>query len=165
MEAPGLRLQSQWGRHFFEIYAGLDNYNYAKYSAQNLTDWKVGADGRWDISRAAMVSSNVYYGEMHEPWESPNNLPGFQASPNRYYQTHADLISAYQPNRLGVGFGGSFDRYDWTNTPAIGGGTLFNNDRNEDEYQAYGKVFYDFSPGYSGFLKASYDGRHFDHRI
>ena len=51
------------------------------------------------------------------------------------------------------------------NTPAIGGGTLFNTDRNEDEYQAYGKVFYDFSPGYSGFLKASYDGRHFDHQF
>ncbi|MGA7712296.1 MAG: outer membrane beta-barrel protein, partial [Rhizomicrobium sp.] len=76
-----------------------------------------------------------------------------------------ELISAYQPNRLGVGFGGSFDRYNWQNTPAIGGGTLFNSDRNEDEYQAYGKVFYDFSPGYSGFVKASYDGRHFDHQF
>lgn len=165
VEAPTVRLTSQWGRHFFEIYGGVENYNYAKYSAQNLTDWKVGADGRLDISRAAMISSNVYYGELHELWSSPNNVAGFQASPNRYYQTHAELVSAYQPNRLGVGFGGSFDRYDWTSTPKIGGGLLFNNDRNEDEYQAYGKVFYDFSPGYSGFLKASYDGRHFDHEF
>ncbi|MDE2185024.1 MAG: outer membrane beta-barrel protein [Alphaproteobacteria bacterium] len=158
-----LRLQSQWGRHFLEVYAGLNNYDYAKLSAQNLTDWKVGTDGRLDISRSAMLTANVFYGEMHELWSAPNNVVRFQASPNRYYQTHAEVVTAYQPNRLGIGFGGSFDRYDWMSTPAIGGGTLFNSDRNQDEYQAYTKVFYDFSPGYSGFVKASYDGRHFDH--
>ena len=161
LEAPTLRLQSEWGRHFFEIYGGLENYNYTSFTAQDLTDWKVGTDGRLDISRAATVSSNVYYGEFHEPWKSPNSQ-GFQASPNRYFQSHADIAAAYQPNRLGIGLGGSFDRYGWTSTPKIGGGAQVNNDRNEDEYQAYGKVSYDFSPGYSGFLKAAYDGRHFD---
>lgn len=162
-ESPTLRLQSQWGRHFFEIYAGLNNYNYLKFSDQNLMDWKVGTDGRLDISRAAVLTANVYYGEMHELWSAPNNIVGYQASPNRYYQTHAEVITAYQPNRLGIGFGGSFDRYDFTSTPEIGGGLLYNSDRNEDEYQGYAKIFYDFSPGYSGFVKASYDGRNFDH--
>lgn len=160
--APTLRLQSQWGLHFLEVYGGLDNYEYAKKSGEDLTDWKVGADGRLDISRAATVSADAYYGEFHELWSSPN-IVGFQAGPNRYDQTHADVISAFQPNRLGFGAGASYDRYNWLNNHAIGGGTLFDTDRDESEYQAYAKIFYDFSPGYSGFVKGSYDDRHFDH--
>jgi hypothetical protein len=160
--SPTLRLKSQWGEHFFEIYTGLNNYEYTKYTGENLTDWIVGTDGRLDISRAAELSANVFYGEFHELWSSPNSIAGYQASPNRYYQTHADVQAAYQPNRLGVGLGGSYDRYVWTATPEIGGGWLYNSDRNQDEYQAYGKVFYDFSPGYSAFVKVSYDDRHFD---
>jgi len=158
--SPTLRLQSQWGRHSLELYCGSSTYEYSKFSGENLTDWKVGADGRLDISRAMMFSANAYYGEFHELWSAPNNLL-FQASPNRYYQTHADVETAYQPNRLGIGFGGSYDRFAWLNTPEIGGGTLYNYDRNESDYQVYGKVFYDFSPGYSGFMRVTYDTRQF----
>lgn len=161
-ETPEVRLVSQWGRHFLELYAGADNYNYSQFSHLNLTDWTAGLDGRYDISRAANLTASGYYGEYHESLDSPNTL-GFQESPNRYNKAHGDVTGTYQPNRLGIGFGGSVDRYDWKSTPLIGGGTLFNSDRNESEYQAYAKVFYDFSPGYSGFLKGLYDDRHFDH--
>lgn len=161
-ETPELRLQSQWGRHFFEVYGGIDNYNYSKFSRLNLTDWTTGLDGRYDISRAAFVSAAAYYGEYHESLSSPDTV-GFQESPNRYNKGHAEVTGKYQPNRLGVGVGASVDHYDWKSTPLIGGGDLFNTDRNEDEYQGYVKAFYDFSPGYSGFVKALYDDRAFAH--
>ena len=161
-EAPSLRLQSQWGRHFFEVYGGVDNFNYAKFSRLNLMDWNVGSDGRLDISRAAIFSAAGSYGEYHENLNSPNTV-GFQASPNRYYKGHFEASGAYQPNRLGIGLGASYDRYDWQSTPILGGGTLFNTDRNESEYQGYAKLNYDFSPGYSAFLKGLFDDRHFDH--
>ncbi|MEJ0027277.1 MAG: outer membrane beta-barrel protein [Rhizomicrobium sp.] len=160
-EAPSLRLISQWGRHFFEVYGGADNYNYASFSRLNLTDWNVGSDGRFDISRAADWSANASYGEYHEALSSPNTV-GFQSSPNRYNKTHVDTTGRYQPNRLGFSIGGGYDRYDWLNTPKIGGGLLFNTDRNEDEFQGFAKVNYDFSPGYSGYVKALYDSRQFD---
>jgi hypothetical protein len=160
--APTLYLQSQWGRHFVELYAGSKSYFYSVFTDENLTDFKVGGDGRYDISRAAVLAVNGYYAEMHELWSAPNNVTGYQKSPNRYFQTHADITSAYQPNRLGIGLGMSFDRYDFTNTDRIGGGVLSNNDRDQYNYQGYAKVFYDFSPGYSGFVKASYDERDFD---
>lgn len=160
--APALYLKSQWGRHFLELYAGSKSYFYSVFTEENLTDWNYGADGRFDISRSAAVSLNAYYGEMHEQWSSPNNETGYQAEPNRYFRTHADMTAAYQPNRLGIGMGVSFDRYDYRFTPRIGGGYLSNNDRDQNEIQAYTKLYYDFSPGYSAFVKASYDERDFD---
>jgi hypothetical protein len=161
-ETPQLRLQSQWGRHFLEIYGGADNYNYDKFGRLNLTDWTTGADGRLDISRAFTANAAGSYGESHESLESPNNV-GFQASPNRYYKGHGEVTATYQPTALGFSAGASVDRYDWQNTPILGGGTLSNSDRNETETQAYLKSFYVFSPGYAGFIKASYDDRSFDH--
>jgi hypothetical protein len=162
-EVATARLQSQWGRHFLEFYGGVDNYNYSKFSRLDLTDWNIGSDGRLDISRAMRLNAAGSYGEYHEPLNSPNTV-GFQASPNRYDKGHADLSLSYQPNRLGFGFGGSYDRYDWQNTPLIGPppGTLVNKDRNESEYQAYARVSYDFSPGYSMFVKGLWDDRQFD---
>ncbi|MEI9989858.1 MAG: outer membrane beta-barrel protein [Rhizomicrobium sp.] len=160
-EAPSFRLMSQWGRHFLEVYGGVDNYNYSSFSHLNLTDWSVGSDGRLDISRAADLSANVSYGEYHESLSSANTV-GFQASPNRYNKAHADSTARYQPNRLGFSAGASFDRYDWLNTPRVGGGILFNSDRNEDVFQGFAKVNYDFSPGYTGFVRALYNSRQFD---
>lgn len=163
--APGLRLQSQWGRHFVELYSGLKHYEYTRFAGQNLTDWNVGTDGRLDISHAAAIQANVSFAELHELWSSPNNIAGYQAAPNRYYQTHADVQGVYQPNRLGAAIGFSFDRFGWLDTPKIGGGLLTNSDRDEDIYQAFAKVFYEFSPGYSAFVRASYDQRVFDQRL
>jgi hypothetical protein len=159
--SPALRLTSQWGRHFLEIYSGLNSYNYAKFGDENLIDWNIGTDGRIDISRSANVTANLYYSELHELWSAPNNVVGYQAKPNRYRQTHAETIGVYQPNRLGFSVGASFDHYSWAQTPAIGGGWLYNGDRDQNEYQAFFKTYYDFSPGYSAFVKASYDERDF----
>jgi hypothetical protein len=159
---PVMRLQSQWGLHFLELYTGAASYNYIDNDNQSLTDWNVGTQGRLDIVRGAYVRANVQYAQMHEFWSSPNTQPGFQLSPNRYFNTHAEVTGAYQPSSFGVGAGFSYDRFNWTNTPAIGGGFISNDDRDNDETQFYVKTFYDFSPGYAGFLKYAYDKRAFD---
>lgn len=161
VEAPTFRLQSQWGRHFLEFFGGLDNYNYDKNTSLNLTDWDVGGDGRLDISHALTVSATGSFSELHEVLSSPNTI-GLQAAPNRYFQPHGEVSATYQPSSLGFTVDGQIDRFDWRDTPEVGGGTLVNTDRNETEYQAYAKAFYEFSPDYSGFVKASYDNRTFD---
>lgn len=158
---PTFRLASQWSTNYLEFFGGANNYDYASFSSQNLTDWDIGGDGRLDITHAAFETANVFYTELHEPNWSPN-VVGSQARPNRYYQTHADTTGQYQPSRLGLGWGGTFDRYDWSPTPLIGGGIQSNSDRNMDEYQAYAKGFYEFSPDNSAFLRMHYDSRQFD---
>jgi hypothetical protein len=160
-ETPALRLQSQWGRHFLEFFGGADNYNYAKFSSLNLTDWNVGGDGRVDVVQGVAIGSAASYGEYHEPLYSPNTL-GNQASPNRYHKVHGEITGTYQPNRLGVGMGVSLDRLTYEDAPLVGGGFIDNADRAEDEVQGYVRAMYNFSPGYTVFLKGSYDTRAFD---
>lgn len=158
--APSFRLQSEWTRHLLEVYGGLNNYNYARNTSENLTDWNVGADGRYDIAGGTSVYANGSASELHEARSSPN-VTGFQASPNRYFLYHGEATGTIQPNRLGFTAGGTIDSFDYENTPLIGGGFLNNSDRDYDEYQGFLKAFYDFSPGYSGFFRAAYDSRKF----
>lgn len=158
---PTFRLASQWSSNFLEFFGGANNYDYVKSSSQNLTDWDIGGDGRLDVTHAGFETTNAFYAELHEPNWSPN-VVGSQSRPNRYYQTHADTTGQYQPNRIGFGWGGTFDHYDWTSTPLIGGGLQSNSDRNMDEYQVYARAFYEFSSDFSAFLRAHYDSRQFD---
>lgn len=159
--SPSLRLRSDWGRNALEFYGGLNDYRYLKFTQENLTDWNAGADGRYDIAEGASLFANGSAAEEHESLASPN-VVGNQQSPTRYYDKHAELSPSIQFNRLGFTAGGIFDRYDYTDTPLVGGGLEDNADRNFDDYQAYLKSSYDFSPGYSVFVKASYDSRQYD---
>lgn len=158
--APAFRIRSDWNQHMLEAYAGLNNYEYASNSSENLTDWNAGADGRYDITGGSSVYANGQASQLHEARSSPN-ATGFQAAPNRYFQYHGETDATYQPNRFGLTAGAQVDSFIYQNTPITGGGYLNNKDRNYSEYQGYGKASYDFSPGYTGFLRASYDTRQF----
>jgi len=160
-EIPTLRLQSQWGQHFVEVFGGADNYNYSRFSSLDLTDWNIGAAGRYDIMRGTSVAGSNTYGEYHEALYSPNTV-GNQNSPTRYHKNHSEITATYHPAELGISAGFTIDRLTYASVPLLGGGLVGNTDRNEKEYQAYIRSFYDFSPGYSAFVKVSYDSRAFD---
>jgi hypothetical protein len=160
-ETPTVRLQSQWGQHFLEVFGGADNYNYSRFSSLDLTDWNMGIAGRYDVMRGVSLSGNSTYGEYHEALYSPNTV-GNQISPTRYHKNHSEVTASYHPARLGLGAGFSVDRLTYGSVPLLGGGLVGNTDRNEKIYQTYVRGFYDFSPGYSTFIKATYDSRAFD---
>jgi hypothetical protein len=159
--APTFRMTSQWNRHMLEFYGGLSDYQYIKLTQQDLADWNIGTDGRLDITGGSSIFANASTAELHELLSSPNTV-GNQKSPNRYFDNHAEVDATVQPSLLGFSAGGIFDRDVYLNTPLIGGGDVNNTDRNFDDYQGYVKAFYDFSPGYSGFLRGTYESRDFD---
>ena len=159
--SPAVRLASEWGRHDIEIFADADHFIYSSQKGEDLTDWTTGGKGRLDISHAATLLADASFGEYHELWSAPD-AESFQAAPNRYYQAHVTASLTYQPSQLGVSAGGSFDRYDWTSTPRIGGGLLDNSDRNEDKLEGYLRLFYEFSPGYAAFVRATFNDHKFD---
>jgi hypothetical protein len=163
-EAPAVRLRSQWGRHFLEFYGGLNHYDYGRFSSLNLTDWNMGAGGRYDVTYGSAIAVAASYGNYHEPLYSPNTV-GNQEAPNQYHKAHTNISASYRPNRLGFDGGASIDQLTFGNTPKVGGGFINNADRDETEYQAYARTSYDFSPGYFAFLKAGYDERVFDQEL
>ncbi len=157
---PSLSLRSQWGRNALSIYGGAQSTIYNKLSSETVTDWAVGSAGRVDFLEHSDIRANVYYDALHEPRTSPD-IPGLAAKPTGFSLFHSDLAIDHRPGRAEITVGASLDDYKYQDTALIGGGELNNAGRDEDVYTVFTRGSYDFSPGYSAFIGASYEDRNF----
>jgi hypothetical protein len=159
--APDILIASNWTQHALNLRGGLQQLEFTEHDSESRTNFNVGTDGRLDILRGVTLSGALGYTVTHEPRTSPD-LPGFAASPTRYGITHAQAIFRYQPVAFGFETGILYDSYAYNNTKLFPAGTLNNHDRDHDQTQVYARADYEFSPGYTAFLRGTYDTRSFD---
>jgi hypothetical protein len=153
---PSLVLNSQWGVHMLNLHASAQYYDYARLHNETHLDADAGGVGRLDILRGIDIGALADYQIGHEPRWSPDQ-PGFAEKPTEYSLAHGEAAFNYHPFALAVSTGLIFDRYDYQATPLIGGSVLSNADRDRNDYQGYLKAGFEFSPGYSGFVRGIYD--------
>ena len=151
----------------------LDLYgqtSYNEYRQYNLTTWLTGLRGRYEISHDATFEGNISDGLFYESYSSPNTAPTSKR-PNEYSVIDASGKVNYKPSRIGVTVGGSYDAYAFTATP-------INTDvvpppfppntnflRNAQLAKGWVEGTYDFSPGYSAFVRATYNDDAYSHVI
>src|SRR6185312_6966833 len=165
LEAPSFFLGSQWGRHELDLFGNVAAQQYNDVTGEDATDWTVGGNGRLDIQRGSDFSGTVSHSSLHEPRNSPD-LPSFAAEPTKYTQTHAQGALNYSPYNFGFRAGATIDRFDYSATPVLGGAAPINNtDRNRNEYDAYARASYLFSPGYAMFVQTDYIAQDFDQAL
>jgi hypothetical protein len=130
-------------------YQDLDQYDLVTYNA--------GVQGQYEISHAARVSLNVSDGLFYEDYSSANTF-AFEKRPNQYYLFDAAGKFEYKPNRLGVTVGGSYDSYAYTDTPLnVAPFNQYFGWRNANINKEWAELSYDFSPGYSAFVRGTYN--------
>ena len=160
-ETPGLRLQSEWSRHEFDLYANMDALQYSSLSNDSQTNFTFGGDGRLDVTRGIDVLGGGSYANMHEARNSPEQA-GNALKPTSFRQSNANASFEYHPYSFAFSFGGTYQRSDYSATLINGGPPLSNKDRNGDIFDVFGKAAYEFSPGYAAFVRADYNTHSFD---
>jgi hypothetical protein len=158
---PSFTLESDWARHALNFTGSLTRYEYMEEDSENRTDWTVGAEGRIDVLRGTMIEGEAAYLNAHEPRYSSNE-PGLAAAPTEFSQFHAAAAITHQPNRFGIQIGGGYDRFRFDDTELLGGGSFSNEDRDEQQYNAFIKASYEFQPGTAVFIRGSYDDQNFE---
>jgi hypothetical protein len=159
--APSFSLKSDWGRHMIELTGSATRYQYASLIKENRTDWNVGFDGRYDVWHDIAVNGATSYGLYHEPRYSAND-PGNAATATSFSLLHGELSVDKLSDPFGVSLGGTFNRFNYRNTPLIGGGVQNNDARDEDSWSGFAKAAYEITTGFAVFLRGSYDARQFD---
>jgi len=164
---PTLILDYDVERLKLDLY-GQTSYN--EYSQYNLTTWLMGLRGRYEISHDATFEGNVSDGLFFEPYSSANTNSTASVTakrPNEYETIDASGKFNYKPNRLGATIGGSYDAYAFTATPinAAVQPTNVNFLRNAQVAKGWLEGTYDFSPGYSAFLRGTYNSDQYSHSI
>ena len=107
------------------------------------------------------IVGTAFYNSTHEPRNSVDQ-PSAAASPTAYRDTHAEGTFEYKPTRIGFYAGIIFDRYDYSPTELLTGGSLSNQDFDRDVVQGFVRGSYEFSPGYAAFVRVSYNTHDFD---
>jgi len=163
-EIPTLILDYETNEAHVDFYADGTFDQYTRLTTVNTKQYDFGTKGTYAITRAASLSGNISYSQLAEALSSSDTV-NTQSQPNLYTLFDVSGEFSYKPNRLGFDIGGAHDTYHFFNTPEFGGGTLYNQDRNNTIDKGFGQVSYDLSPGYSTYVRATYNNDSFEQKV
>jgi hypothetical protein len=157
---PSLTLDSNWNNHALSITADANLGIYGDNSAEDYANYGIVGDGLIDVRRNFNVFFGSTFQHLHEDRGSPN--AAVSTEPTEYDRHGAHAGFDYKPNRFGViGQVGLFD-LDYDNTFTSAGVVNNNADRDRQVTEGSLQLSYDFSPGYTGFVRGVFNEREYD---
>lgn len=108
--APAVRAQSTYARHSIGFGAAGSMGTALKDSADDFFDWRIGADGRIDLSRKSRIDAAVGYSLDEEDDEDVDSEDGDGDVP--VHSIDARLGYSVQGDRMGFGVGSTVSRLD-----------------------------------------------------
>ena len=158
--APQLNVRSDWNQNSVELAAGGRLGFYFDQSGENYKDAFASAAGKLDVSSNTVLHGRLGLQRDHEERGDPNEVNG--SEPTVFYTYAGTVEGSHRFNRLTLSGAGDIRRIEYDNTPAGNNSTIDNSDRDRVEYRPGVKAAYEFSPGYSGFVRVEGDIRHYD---
>jgi opacity protein-like surface antigen len=162
--SPSLALKSNWSRHALNFDAGGDFDRYRNHDAENVNDYWLGFDGRYDLS----PTSNIFGGARHTRDHEDRSTPGSdvtQIEPTRYDHDEAHLGIAHAFGGFRLRLGSTYDRYDYKDG-ILGSGAVSDNDYRDHNLSSLGvRLGYVLSSRYELFGQVATDNRRYDNPI
>ncbi|MBP2294784.1 outer membrane beta-barrel protein [Azospirillum rugosum] len=157
---PRVDVRSDFNNHALNFSAGGSFGNYFDYSSENYQDYRVQADGRYDITRDSSISGLIFNRRDHEGRSDPDiqTSPGTSrfAEPVNYYTTGADAAFNQRFNRLRFRLSGLAHYTSYEDAKLTNGVTESQEDRDRWDYATTGRVGYEFIEGYEAFVQGTY---------
>ncbi len=154
--APSLLLTADTSRYRWDVRAGIEWLEFDKFDDESRTNYGAGTTFRTEVVRDTSLNGRLNYDVGHEDRGDPNSLAS-NVEPVKYKTFDTGLGFERAAGRVIFGLDGGYKNLNY-NDVRRNNGTLANNDDRDRNYaQIGGKVGYEFSPGYSFLVRASYD--------
>ncbi len=164
--SPSVALKSNWNRHALNVDAGADLDRYRNNDAEDVNDYWLGFDGRYDVSNQTNVFGGARYSRDHEDRSTPGSLnSSAQVEPTLFDHAEAHLGVAHEAGAFRLRAGGTFDQYDYKNGVSGTGAAVDNDYRDHDLGSLGARLGYVLSPLYEFFGQVATDTRHYDQLI
>ena len=153
--APSVLVESQWSRHSLSFGSFLESRLYPYESKQNYLNWGFGSTGRFDLLDTTNFETSIDYQRLTEDRSGVDVLL-YAPNPSNYGQFDASGVFNHRFDQLTASIGGSYTGLDYRT----------HSQEYRDRWIAEGvaQLGYIFSPGYSAFVRGSYNDRDYDHR-
>lgn len=152
--APAVLVESQWSRHSLSFASFLESRLYPEESRQDFLDWGFGSKGRLDLQSTTDFSASANYQRLTED-RSGVDVVLAAPKPSNYGQADVSGVFTHRFDQLTASIGGSYTDLDYRT----------DNQKYRDRGIARGEaqLGYMFSPGYSAFVRASFNNRDYRH--
>ena len=148
-------VRSDWNNHELRLQTGAAFGIYADNSDEDYEDFDVTLSGRLDIQRGTAARLSTSYRHLHEDRSSPDDVGGKDPTEFDVYSISSGLSHDF--GRFNAAVGGSFDRLEFDNVDAAGGGVILEEERDRDEYETTLRLGYEIVPEYEAFILGSYN--------
>lgn len=163
-----LLVQSDWNNHQLNFFGDADLGAFFINDEENYSDWHVGTNGRFDISRDTNVSARFDLANRHETRGSPDDVNGIHPI---FYNLFGPNVGAFHRfNRVSITLNGNVTKYDYEDvTTGVNGaigvlatGQINNDDRDRVEAEASAEIAYEIVPKYDAFIRGIVNNRNYD---
>ena len=159
---PQINVVSGWSRHQMELWAAASVNRFTDHESENTTDWRVGGHLRLDLAERTTVEAKLEHADLTEPRTSSNAV-GAQAEPVQYTMDEASLGIAKEFNRLRLGAGVDWRKFDYDDVRRIAPpGVIEQDDRDRLVTAVTGRADYAISPATAVFVETTWNDRAFD---
>lgn len=145
--SPKITVQSQLPRHVFDMTVFGRFVNFARNTDQNYANFGAAARGAIHIDHAHTFSASVSARREHEE-RSAITASQAAAEPVPVDQLRASVGLTRDAGRLYGTIAASAEKLDYHSVPAIGGGRLNQDYRDQELYSAHIRAGYRISPGF-----------------
>ncbi|MDG2333398.1 MAG: outer membrane beta-barrel protein [Myxococcota bacterium] len=149
---PSLAYESDWSRNKLSIGGFVGGDLYADYTSQDSLNWGVGGAGQLDVLESSNVQGSVGYQQLTEA--RGGIISTTTPDPVLYDLLQAGLVGNHRLDQLNLAVSAQFDQYDYDDDSQ--------KYRNRDIWQATAQAGFEFSPGYSGFVRGTFNNRDFE---
>lgn len=148
---PNVTVKSDWNQHSLNLSAGADLGFYFDETDENFQDYQAAISGSVDVTKSTRIRANGGYFHQHEARGNPDDVGG--AEPTELDRYRAGGSASHRFNRVAVTAGGNFERVDYDDVDAVGGGKIDNDDRDRSIYSPALEVGYQILPQYVAFVR------------
>lgn len=154
---PSVRVQSDWNNHQLNVFGWGEIGRFASEGSEDWEDAAFGADYRHDILRSTSAAGGFKMARLHEDRSSPNDVSG--AEPTTYTLMEPSVGATHTFGRFKASVDGSLRKFDFSDTDAVNGGTINNDDRDRNEWKGGARLGYEIRPEYEAFVSGAYNVR------
>lgn len=154
--APGLTIQSDWGRHSFALTGTATLGRYVERINEDFEDYQVQLSGRLDIHDNKKLNLVAGFAQRHQERNEEDD-PGQGFEPVVSFNNFADLAFEYSADAFLVRYKFDFEHRDFKDS-----GTLDNDVRDQTVIETSLRLGYEFTPGTTIFIEPNADFRIFN---
>lgn len=157
--SPNVTVESNWEQHKLSLYSGADIEIYRKDSNQDIENFWVGGDGRYEINKNAGIFGGGRVKYDHVDRQDVNEA--FGITPTRFIDNQGHLGVYHTIDKFTLRAGGTFQQLDFDNVFSSAG-PINNNDRDRKLYTGGARLGYQYNEKIQYFIQGSYDERRYD---